>query len=119
MSVRCFPMVALMAVFLPFASLNGGDRKEGLPLIFEEDFEKESERWEPTDALACKIVKTDKGQVYNQFQTSKYKPPHRSPLNISLVKDLSVTDFELEAKVQSTGKDGAHRDMCLFFGHQG
>ena len=119
MSVRCFPFVAVLISFLPFASLSGGVKKDEMPLIFSEDFEKGVERWEPTDAMAWKIVKTDKGQVYNQFQTSKYKPPHRSPLNISLIKDLSVTDFEVEAKVQSTGKDGAHRDMCLFFGYQG
>src|SRR5581483_9465584 len=44
--------------------------------------------------------------------------PHRSPLNISLIKDLTVTEFILDARLQSTGKDGAHRDMCLFFGYQ-
>src|SRR5262245_4927003 len=49
---------------------------------------------------------------------SQYPPPYRSPHNISLVKDLFVSNFVLEAKVQSTGKDGPHRDMCLFFGYQ-
>src|SRR5262245_14406461 len=95
-----------------------GEKTPVHPLVFEEDFEKGAERWEPTDAKAWRIVKTDKGQVFNQFQNSDYKPPFRSPLNIALIKDLAVTDFVLEAKVQSTGKDGAHRDMCLFFGHQ-
>jgi len=103
---------------LPFAAM-GGEGKDALPLVFEDDFEKGAARWQPTDTKAWKIVKEDKGQVYNQFQTSKYKPTHRSPLNISLAKDLVVTDFVLEAKVKSTGKDVAHRDMCLFFGHQG
>lgn len=107
-----------LAASLPFAS-PAGEGKSTLPLVFEEDFEKGADRWEPTDVKAWRIVKDEKGQVYNQFQTSKYKPPHRSPLNMSLVKDLVVTDFVLEAKVKSTGKDVAHRDMCLFFGHQG
>lgn len=89
-----------------------------LPLVFEEDFEKGAERWQPTDPLAWKIVKTDRGQVYNQFQQSKFKPPQRSPFNIALARDVVVTDFVLEAKAQSTGKDNAHRDMCLFFGYQ-
>ena len=44
---------------------------------------------------------------------------HRSPLNIALVKDLQVGDFILEAKLQTTARDYPHRDMCLFFGHQG
>jgi hypothetical protein len=91
---------------------------EKLPLLFEDDFEKGADRWQPTDAAAWKIVKTNKGQHYSQFQMSKYKPPFRSPHNISLIKDLKVSDFVLEARVLSTAKDGAHRDMCLFFGYQ-
>lgn len=90
----------------------------GLPLLFEDDFEKGAERWHPSDPKAWRIVKTDKGQTYNQFQLSKIKTPYRSPFNFSLVKDLSVTDFVFEAKCLSTGKDGDHRDMCLFFGWQ-
>jgi hypothetical protein len=102
---------------LPFYSRApaGGNQ---LPLVFEDDFGKGADRWQPTDPAAWKIVKTNRGQYYSQFQLSKYKPPFRSPLNISLVKDLQVTDFVLTAKVLSTGKDGDHRDMCLFFGYQ-
>lgn len=92
---------------------------DGLPLVFQDDFEQGADRWQPTDAKAWRIVETDQGKVYNQFQLSKYEPPHRSPHNISLVKDVIVGDFVLTAKVQSTNKGaGAHRDMCLFFGYQ-
>jgi hypothetical protein len=89
-----------------------------LPLLFQDDFEKGADRWQSTDAKAWQLVKSDKGSHYRQFQQSKYKPPHRSPLNISLIKDVQVGDFVLETKLQSTGKDVAHRDMCLFFGYQ-
>lgn len=109
-SLACITIIA----WVPFAS--GADKK--LPLLFEDDFEKGADRWQPTDPAAWKIVKTDKGQQYNQFQLSKYKTPFRSPFNISLVKQLKVADFVMEAKVLSTGKDGDHRDMCLFFGYQ-
>jgi hypothetical protein len=68
--------------------------------------------------MAWKVIDTKQGKVFSQFQQSKYKPPHRSPLNIALVKGLSVSDFVLEAKLQSTVKDYGHRDMCLFFGYQ-
>ena len=89
-----------------------------LPLVFEDDFEKGADRWQPTDAAAWKIVETDRGKVYNQFKNSNYKPPHRSPHNISLVKGVSVGDFVLTVKVQSTNRNaGAHRDMCLFFNY--
>lgn len=90
-----------------------------LPEVFTEDFEKGADRWQPTDAKAWKIEKTDKGNVYSQFKKrSKYTPPHRSPYNIALVKDVSVSDFQLDAKVRSTHKDYPHRDACLFFGYQ-
>jgi hypothetical protein len=91
-----------------------------LPLVFEDDFEKGAEAWQPTDPAAWRIAEVDGRKVYNQFQMSKYSPPHRSPHNISLLKDVVVGDFVLTAKVQSTAvKAGAHRDMCVFFGYQG
>lgn len=89
-----------------------------LPLLFEDSFDKGADRWEPTDKNAWKVIAVDKGKAYSQFQQSKYAPPHRSPLNFSLIKDVYVDDFVFEAGVKSTGKDGAHRDMCMFFGHQ-
>ena len=114
--MRRFVGLACTVACLVAAPVYGDDPK--LPLLFTEDFENGADRWQPTDAKAWRIVKGDKGQHYNQYQMSKYKPPHRSPLNISLVKDLQVADLVLATKVQSTGKDGAHRDMCLFFGYQ-
>ena len=93
--------------------------QEDLPKILTEDFENGAGRWEPTDAKAWKVLKTDAGNVYSLFKRrSDYTPPHRSPYNISLLKDVFVGDFVLEAKVRSTIKDYGHRDMCLFFGYQ-
>jgi hypothetical protein len=111
---RVLCILAGCSLTLPLA---GGDKK--LPLVFEDDFKKGAGRWAPTDPEAWRVERDAKGSVYHQFQLSKYKPPQRSPLNISLVKGLTLTDFVLEAEVLSTAKDGAHRDMCLFFGHQG
>jgi hypothetical protein len=106
--------LALSLAIVPMAW--SGDEK--LPLLFEDDFEKGAERWQPSDKAAWKITKSDKGQHYHQFQQSKIKTPFRSPFNFSLIKDLNLADFVFEAKVLSTGKDGPHRDMCLFFGYQ-
>ena len=110
-------IVTSLSILVATLSVTAAGEKK-LPLVFEDDFEKGADRWQPSDASAWKIVKTDKGQQYNQFQLSKIKTPFRSPFNFSLVKDLKVTDFILEAKALSTGKDGAHRDMCVFFGWQ-
>lgn len=93
--------------------------QEQAPVLFQEDFEKGADRWDPTDPKAWKVVAADKGHVFSQFvKNSKYKPPFRSPYNIALIKDLQATDFVLEAKVRSTIKDYGHRDACLFFGWQ-
>jgi hypothetical protein len=108
-----------LAVLLGLALLAAAEVPRDLPLLFEDDFEKGADRWQPTDPKAWKVIETDKGKVFSQFvKQSKYKPPHRSPYNIALVKDLVVSDFVLDARCQSTIKDYAHRDMCLFFGYQ-
>lgn len=89
-----------------------------LPLLFSDDFSQGAGHWQPTDPNAWKVIDTKEGKAYSLFQQSKYKPPFRSPFNFSLVKDLDVADFALEAKVQTTARDYPHRDMCLVFGYQ-
>jgi hypothetical protein len=114
---RLIPVVLL----LPLTTLVVADDKtsaEKPPLLFQDDFRKGAGRWQPTDAAAWKVIDADKGKAYSQFRQSKYKPPHRSPLNFALVKDLVVGDVVVEARVRSTTKDYPHRDMCLIFGYQ-
>lgn len=106
-------------LFASLANVRGDDApKTELPLLIHEDFEKGADRWEPSDPNAWKIISTKDGKVYSQFQASKFNPPHRSPFNIALLKDINVSDFVLDARVQSTVKDYPHRDMCLVFGYQ-
>jgi hypothetical protein len=103
---------------LLLAALLGAQEGE-LPLLVSEDFEKGADRWEPLDPKGWKILETDRGKVYSQFvKESAYKPPHRSPFNIALLKEVAVGDFVLEARCQSTIPDYGHRDMCLVFGYQ-
>jgi len=91
----------------------------GMPLVFSEDFENGCARWTPTDAKAWRIDESDGNHVYALHKSSDYKPPVRSPHSISLVSDLVVGDFVLEAKMKQTGKEYGHRDLCIFFGHSG
>src|SRR5437762_1463798 len=113
-STRTLPMrmhcLALLfaAGWLLFGSTASGEKPAELPLVFEDQFKKGIDRWEPTDAKAWKIVESAKGNMLSQFAQSKYKPPHRSPYNLSLIKDVTVGDFVLDAQAQSTGKDGPH-----------
>ena len=96
-----------------------GARQPHYPRVYEDDFQDGADHWQPTDATAWKIIKGRKGGVYSQHKKrSDYQPPHRSPLNMSLVKDIEVTDFEMTVRVLSTHEDYGHRDVCLFFGYQ-
>jgi hypothetical protein len=109
-------------MLVPKAELGAKARAYGdeeMPLVFEADFEDGSlDAWEATDANAWKVEERLGGKVLALHKQSDYKPQVRSPLNINVVKDISVGSFVLELKMLSTTKDYAHRDLCLFFGHQ-
>ncbi len=95
------------------------EKKNGLPLIFTEDFTDRAERWEPTDPEAWKrTVEDNDNIVYSLFKQSDYEPEVRSPVNYSLIKDLWVSDFILDVKMKSTIEPYNHMDLCLFFGWQ-
>ena len=95
--VRCLIIPALGLTLLAATSAVSAEKSK-LPLVFKDSFEKGADHWKPTDPKAWKILETDRGKVYSQFQSSKFKPPHRSPLNISLLKDVVVGDFVLTVR---------------------
>ena len=114
-----FLRLVLATVALAIATNMTLAQETDLPLVFSDDFEQGAGNWEPTDAEAWRVKETDRGNVYSQFKKrSNYSPPHRSPYNISLVKDIDVADFVLDVRVLSTHEDYGHRDVCLFFGYQ-
>ena len=91
-----------------------------LPLLFTDDFESgQTDRWQPTDPQCWRIEQQAENHVYSQFnKKSSYRPPVRSPLHRSLVRDILVGNFVLDVRLQSTHPDYGHRDLCLFFGYQ-
>jgi hypothetical protein len=117
---RC--AVALPVVMFCVATARGAEQTTSeaakLPLLFSEDFEHGADHWEPTDAAAWKVVPSRHVSAYSLFKQSKFKPPHRSPFNVSLLKGVVVSDFVFEADVLSTKPDYGHRDMCMIFGYQ-
>jgi hypothetical protein len=90
----------------------------GLPLVLFEDFESKADRWEASDPMAWKVIDQKGNHVFNQFRQSDVKTPVRSPFNRAVAKELIVSDFVLDVKLQSTAKDYPHRSLCLFFGYQ-
>jgi hypothetical protein len=88
--------------------------------VLEENFEKGAEHWSPFDPAGWAIKKeADGNQVYEIIRKqSNYQPPHRSPLNVSLLQNMVVSDFNLSARIQTTTPEYGHRDCCIVFGYQ-
>jgi hypothetical protein len=94
-------------------------QSKGMPLVFSDDFQQGSRRWETTDDTAWKLTQEGENQVFGlNRRISNYQPKYRSPHNIALIKDIVLSDFVLIYKVKSTNDTGGHRDCCTFFCHQ-
>jgi hypothetical protein len=118
--VTCFALAGICLVSQGFVSAD-----ESLPLLLKEDFETGFSRWETTDPQNAKPVwkitevEPAGNHALRVTGPSKYKPPYRSPLSIALLKDVTVSDFELTAHVQQTRLiSSGHRDLCFFWGYQ-
>lgn len=112
-------LALLSVIFSLLSTIEAFAADSELPVVVQENFEKGAEQWQPFDGKQWKVKEVDGGHVYSQFEKkSTYKPPHRSPLNIALLKDVVVGDLVLTAKVKSTHPDYGHRDACVVFGYQ-
>lgn len=112
-------MNRILSLGLFLVSSLGVAADDKLPVVFQEDFEKGAEQWQPQDATQWQIKKTDAGQVYSQFvKKSAFKPPHRAPTNVALLKGHAVGEMEFTGRVRSTHPDYGHRDAVVFFGYQ-
>lgn len=107
-------------VFLSLAMVGTVLAADELPVVVDEDFSGGAKRWSVTDEAAWKVGKDGGVDVFELTKKkSDYQPPHRSPHNIALLKDVVVGDFVLEAEVKTTEPEYGHRSLCLFFGHRG
>jgi len=93
-------------------------QQEKYPELFASDFSDGLGPWVMTDAVAWKIEDESGDAKFSLFGKSDYEAPVRSPHNMARIKDLVVTDFELEVDAKQTGKEYGHRDLCFFFGYQ-
>jgi hypothetical protein len=110
-------LLCLPLLFMGFTILAADDKMP--PLVFEDDFKKGADHWEPSDPKVWKVIDAKDGKAYSLFENkTEFKPPHRSPFLYALVKDLTVGDCILDVKCKSTIKDYPHRDLCFLFGYQ-
>src|SRR3954468_13455609 len=110
--------VAVVCVAIA-TNLNGADAEKRAPLLFDDNFEKGADHWQPGNPAVWKVIDTPRGKAYSLFEKDpKFKTAHRSPFTYSLVKEVKVGDFVMEVDGNSTVEEYAHRDLCLFFGFQ-
>lgn len=89
------------------------------PLVHRDTFENGADAWFPSQASKWKIGEANGGKVLELLgKSGGYKPPHRSPYSITLLKEQVLGDFVLTAKVRTLQTTRGHRDMCIFFGYQ-
>ena len=122
-----------------FASAKPDDLPDNYKLRYEQSFKEKSsfKEFMMTDSSAWERTKVQGSQVLSLKGASDYEPPHRSPLNIALIKGKTFGSFVLEVDIQQSGVKGtpikeymkeyenadeapgyAHRDHCFFFGFQ-
>ena len=71
-----------------------------------------------SDPEAWRWALADEMGTLELFQASAYEPPHRSPKSIALIPGVRTADFDMEVRLQQTGVEYGHRDLCLVFGYQ-
>lgn len=92
---------------------------EGYRLVYEQDFGKTRslDDFVFSDPAAWRLGSTEEGESFLELHAaSNYKPKHRSPFNIALLKVGQVGSFVLDVDMKQVGREYGHRDLCVFFG---
>lgn len=115
----CMPLSVVRAAADDKAASAPAKERDGLPLVFHEDFENSEQaraRFGFDDPEAWKIIDDQGQKVLSLVKQSKYKPPVRSIVNRAWIEGLEVGPFIMEVKLRTTARDYGHRDMSLLFG---
>jgi hypothetical protein len=93
---------------------------QGYKLLYSQDFTTPEaiNDFVFTDPRAWKISRDGDMPALELVKQSEYKPPHRSPFNIALIRDKVFADCVIECDCLQTGREYGHRDMIYVFGFQ-
>jgi hypothetical protein len=113
----------IMTDLTGFCSMRAADETDvlnGMKLVYEHDFEdRKIDRYQPTDKSAWSLLEQNGNHVIALTKkNSDFRPRFRSPLNRTLIRNLTVSSFVMDIRFQSTIPDYDHRSLCLFFGYQ-
>ena len=86
------------------------------PVPVRLDEATELQRFELTDPNAFRWATDEDGKGCLELHAaSDYRPPHRSPLAMALLREPTFDDFVLRVKAKQTGREYPHRDLVLAF----
>lgn len=106
------PAAYALAQAAPPSTMNG------LPLLYQEDFESGADGWTMTDSAAWEVVADEaENHALALKGSSDYDPKVRSPRSIARIENIKVGSFVFDATLTQTGRDYDHRDLCIFFGY--
>lgn len=104
------------------ASANGSptDSATGsLTIEYSNDFESGASDWQFVDAGDWKVADRGTNRVLSLFKKKgSFTPQVRSLYHLAMLKEHSVSDFQMDVRLLSTEPDYGHRDACLIFGYQ-
>ena len=116
---RGWRIACLLVISCSTTQLLAEEPNKDLPLVFSDNFENGRERWETTDDKSWELRDDSGNKVLGlNKRISDYQPKVRSPHNIALIKEVTVSDFVLTFKVRSTKDTVNHRDCCIFFDYR-
>ena len=96
------------------------DQESHWPIVYKQKFlsQRTLADFAFTDAVRWEWHQQGDQHGLKLLGGSQYKPTHRSPTSIALIKSVEVLDFDLDVDLMQTGRNYGHRDMCVFFGFQ-
>jgi hypothetical protein len=116
--LHCVIAISSFALFGTILSSNSGWAEEP-KVVFEEDFERGTERWDVLDPKTWRLKEHEGNHTFEiTKRESEYQPPVRSPGHVALIEGLELESFEISFRVRSTNDTGNHRDCCVFFAYQ-
>jgi hypothetical protein len=68
-----------------------------------------------SDPAAFEVADAGGGSAFVLLRPADWQPPFRAPASIALFDGLAVGDFAFELRARQTGREYAHRDLCVFF----
>ena len=116
----CFRVCAiLVSLLIALTSQTDLVADQPAAIVFSDDFENGSGKWEILDPDTWKLSQSGENQTIEITERqSTYKPPHRSPFHVAIAKGIELDNFDITFRVRSTLDTGNHRDCCVFFGYQ-